>query len=82
MREKMEARLAVLKHEFAVGQAQVQQREQQLASLRETLLRIGGAILVLEELLSCTAAAITMDQDKPHPDDLPVTGGRLDLVKG
>ncbi len=55
MREQLQARLSVLKREFETGQTQLQALERQQNSLRETLLRISGAIQVLEELLAAPA---------------------------
>jgi predicted nuclease with TOPRIM domain len=52
MREQLQTRLAVLKKEFETGQTRLQELERQQAFLRETLLRISGAIQVLEELLA------------------------------
>jgi hypothetical protein len=51
MREELQARLEILKREDRAGQARLREVEQQLTTLRETLLRISGAIQVLEELL-------------------------------
>ena len=47
----MEERLNELKAEFEKGQQHLQTMDQQRAELRDTLLRISGAIQVLEELL-------------------------------
>lgn len=52
MRERLQARLDVLKNEFQTGQTRLRDLEQQSTQLRETLLRISGAIQVLEELLT------------------------------
>jgi hypothetical protein len=52
MREQMRARLEILKKEFQTGQAELQKVEQQRMNLRETMLRISGAIQILEELLA------------------------------
>ncbi len=52
MREQLQARLEILKNEDRIGQAKLHELEQQEISLRETLLRISGAIQVLEELLA------------------------------
>lgn len=52
MREQLQARLEILKNEDRIGQAKLHELEQQETSLRETLLRISGAIQVLEELLA------------------------------
>jgi hypothetical protein len=43
-------RLEKLKQEYVKGQQQLMQLEQQRAGVRDTLLRICGAIQVLEEL--------------------------------
>lgn len=50
----MRERLAELKAEFAKGQQHLQALDEQRAHLRDTLLRISGAIQVLEELLADT----------------------------
>lgn len=52
MREQLEKRLNQLKAEFESGQQMLADLETRQASLQETLLRISGAIQVLEELLS------------------------------
>lgn len=52
MREQLQNRLDVLKNEFQTGQTRLRDIEQQGTQLRETLLRISGAIQVLEELLA------------------------------
>ncbi|PYS97695.1 MAG: hypothetical protein DMF65_11140 [Acidobacteria bacterium] len=57
MREQLQARLEELKREFETGQARLQELEAQEARLRETMLRISGAIQVLEEELAGTQAA-------------------------
>ena len=58
MRERIQARLDELKAEFETGQAELQKLERQRTYLHETVLQIGGAIQVLEELLRET-----------HPDN-------------
>lgn len=52
MREQLESRLADLKNEFESGQRKLAALEGQAVALRETLLRISGAIQVLEETLA------------------------------
>jgi predicted nuclease with TOPRIM domain len=49
--EQILNRLAALKKEFEVGQARLRELEAEQAYLRETMLRISGAIQVLEELI-------------------------------
>lgn len=51
MRTQLEQRLQQLKAEFEAGQKMLAELEVQQRNLRETLLRISGAMQVLEELL-------------------------------
>jgi hypothetical protein len=51
MKEKLIRRLEELKSEFQSGQQMEAELEGKLAQLRTTLLRISGAIQVIEELL-------------------------------
>jgi predicted nuclease with TOPRIM domain len=50
MKEAIEQRLSELKKEFESGQKMMAELESKKAALREQLLRISGAIRVLEEL--------------------------------
>jgi hypothetical protein len=52
MREQMQTRLEALRKEIEIGQAELEKVESQRTYLRETMLRISGAITVLEELLA------------------------------
>lgn len=52
MREQIENRLNELRQEFETGQSRLRELETQRARLSETLLRISGAIQVLEETLA------------------------------
>ena len=52
MRTQLEQRLQALKAEFEAGQKMLADLEARQAQLRETLLRISGAMQVLEELLA------------------------------
>ncbi len=54
MKEQLEKRLAELKAEFASGQRVMADLQEKQASLRETLLRISGAIQILEEEIGKT----------------------------
>jgi uncharacterized coiled-coil protein SlyX len=54
MRERLEQRLQELKTEFGKGEQTLQGLEEQVAAVRQTLLRISGAIQVLEEELGKT----------------------------
>jgi hypothetical protein len=51
MKRELEARLRELKAEYQKGQGQLVALEQETANLKNTLLRISGAIQVLQELL-------------------------------
>jgi predicted nuclease with TOPRIM domain len=51
MQEQLHNRLEALKKEFETGQARLKELETEEAYVRETLLRISGAIQVLQELL-------------------------------
>lgn len=50
MDQQLELRLGELKTEYEKGQVRLQLLESELRSLRETMLRISGAIQVLEEI--------------------------------
>jgi hypothetical protein len=52
MRLQLEQRVAELKSEYETGQKMLADLEAKKADLQTTLLRIGGAIQVLEELLA------------------------------
>jgi hypothetical protein len=51
VQDQITARLEELKRDLSIGEAQLLELERQQAILRETLLRISGAIQVLEEEL-------------------------------
>jgi prefoldin subunit 5 len=55
MQEQLERRVGELKAEREKGQQVLAELEAQQAELRQTLLRISGAIQVLEELLADAA---------------------------
>jgi predicted nuclease with TOPRIM domain len=52
MKDKLEQRLQTLKTEYEAGQKVLAELEAKQTNVRETLLRISGAIQVLEEALS------------------------------
>jgi prefoldin subunit 5 len=56
MREQLEQRVSELKAEQQKGQQMLAELEGRQAELRQTLLRISGAIQVLEEVLAGPAA--------------------------
>ena len=55
MREQLEGRLKELRSEYQIGQDKLAEAEAQAASLRQVLLRMSGAIQVLEEELGKAA---------------------------
>jgi chromosome segregation ATPase len=57
MKEQLEHRLAALKAEFEAGQRMLADLETRQAELRNALIRISGAVQVLEEELAKAAAA-------------------------
>ncbi len=65
MKEQLEQRLKELKTEFEAGQRMLAEQEAKLANLRESLLRINGAIQVLEEELAKGNQASDEGDQKP-----------------
>lgn len=63
MQKQIQQRLDDLKTEFEKGQSRLQELQQQQSHLHETLLRIGGAIQVLTELL---------EEDTKNQSSVPV----------
>jgi len=57
MHDQVQARIEALRKELEVGQRRMHDLERDLAQLRDTMLRISGAIQVLEELQAEAAAA-------------------------
>jgi hypothetical protein len=57
MRDQLSERLSQLKSEFESGQKVLRDLEVRQQDVRDTLLRIGGAIQVLEEMLKSEGGA-------------------------
>jgi hypothetical protein len=70
VREQLERRLEALRKEFDTGQMRLHEVERQQVSLRETLLRISGAIQVLEELLAETSPGTARTAGRCEPPHL------------
>jgi hypothetical protein len=71
MRDHVLTRLDELKHQYQLGEGQLRELGRQEAALRETLLRIAGAIQVLEELLSSPAAQPAPQPPAPAAPQVP-----------
>lgn len=56
MRERLEQRLIELQNEFAAGQKMSNELDTKRAQLQATMLRIAGAIHVIEEVLHAESA--------------------------
>ena len=56
MKDRLQKRLEELKTEYKSGQRMLSELEERATNLRQTLLRISGAIQVLEELLNTESA--------------------------
>lgn len=67
MNEKLATRLQTLRAEYASGQQMLADLEQRQAELQQTLLRISGAIQVIEELLAEAEPAAATAQDGATP---------------
>ncbi len=68
MRAQMEQRLQELRSEFESGQKLMAELDAKQAHLRSSLLRISGAMQVLEELLS-QGASVPQPADTVEPQD-------------
>ena len=80
MQEKVQKRLEELRSEFEAGQRMLAELDARRAELQQTLLRIGGAVQVLEELLDGQAdpeaAPVTSEgADEPVPANGRVAAG-------
>lgn len=70
MKTQLEQRLASLKAEYDAGQKMLAEMEAKSANLRNTLLRISGAIQVLEEELAkqdnTNGAPVEQEQERTN----------------
>lgn len=73
MREQLEARLTELEQEYEFGERRLRDVELEQARLRETLLRMSGAIQVLRELLEPSGTA---SDSQPQPTGSASGNGR------
>ncbi|HEU0015550.1 MAG TPA: hypothetical protein VFQ45_17875 [Longimicrobium sp.] len=71
MKDKLQARVDALRSEFEQGEKMMEELRGRQAELRDTLLRISGAIQVLEEELRALdddGLGNAGDADAPAPD--------------
>lgn len=68
MKEKIAARLAELRQEFETGQRMLAELDEKREKLRESMLRIAGAIQVLEEM---SGEGGDGEESHVHTDDQP-----------
>lgn len=71
MKQEIELRLQSLKDEFTAGQKILADLEAKQASVRDTLIRINGAVQILEELLAEATTEPDLDSSNgkvPEPD--------------
>lgn len=73
MKQQLKQRLKSLKAEFESGQKVLAELEAKQASVRDTLLRISGAIQVLEELLTADAESVENGKEQPEKNTTEVT---------
>jgi len=79
VRNQVQTRLEALKKEFETGQIELEKVEKQRTYLREMMLRISGAIRILEELLAKDQAA---GHDGPYPEAAQPTVAQVDQPAG
>jgi len=65
MQEKIQARLRELREEYASGQKVMAELQNRQAELHQTLLRISGAIQVLDEMLPGADPATAGSSESP-----------------
>lgn len=65
MKEQLEKRLTELKSEFEAGQKMMAELENKQSNLRDTLLRISGAIQILEEEINRVNETLEPVQETP-----------------
>ncbi len=68
VREQAQSRMRELQREYDRGEQQLRELVQQEAALRETLLRISGALQVLRELITAENAE---NQEAAGPEPAP-----------
>jgi len=68
LREQLEQRLSELKAEYETGQKMLAELEAKQTNLQQTLLRISGAVQVLEEMLSAAPDSEIAEKERAVGD--------------
>jgi septal ring factor EnvC (AmiA/AmiB activator) len=71
VREQVQSRMCELQREYDRGEQQLRELVQQEAALRETLLRISGALQVLSELIAAENAENAENREAAGPEPAP-----------
>lgn len=77
MKEQLEERLRELKADFETGQQQLAELEGKQTELRQTMLRISGAVQVLEEELARSTQTGDGEEESTDSDSEPEAAGQL-----
>jgi hypothetical protein len=78
MKERVEQRLRELRKEFESGQKMLADLENQRANLQQTVLRISGAIQVLEELLGSEESTAGNGTEASPRSSVPLANPELE----
>jgi len=70
MHDQVQVRIEALRKELELGQQRMQDLERQLTQVRDTMLRISGALQVLEEIQAQAATADTTADKSNGRDEL------------
>jgi septal ring factor EnvC (AmiA/AmiB activator) len=71
VREQVQSRMRELQREYDRGEQQLRELVQQETALRETLLRISGALQVLRELIAAENGENAGSQEAAGPEPAP-----------
>ena len=82
MRDELQARLELLRNEWETGRTRLTELERQQAQLGETMLRISGAIQVLEELLGEGGESPESEQQADGAASTAKTKGEVSVPSG
>lgn len=71
MKEQLEKRVTELEAEYRAGQEMLAELDAKRADLQQTLLRISGAIQVLQELLGADREPVSDGPEPEQPNNPP-----------